>query len=375
MKTKALHTICFALLLGILWLPLLQEATGVFQEKPLAGVENPQDTVMLTGQNWFSKKFQENYVTRQYQWMGLRPSMVRLRNQVDYSIFREPYYSVLVGRDGELFGRASLEAIQGKEFVGQAKVDYNSRNTAILQNHLAQRGVQMLTVITPNKLQCMTGDLPGREVVFADSSNYAAYSTALLRERVNLLELATPITNWIATEPHRVFPRTGTHWTDYGAFLAANVIIAEMERLKGQSYIHPTITSFESSFDMRDTDADAGDLMNLMCNIPPAEVAYPILRFDTAGKVRPRVLVIGDSFWWKIYNQNIHQQVFAPGSQYRYYNYECFSDQWQGAKYINDFDLKSLLEQIDFVILCVNTDNLDRYPFEFVDQVLGLYYR
>ena len=156
-KTKPLHIVCFALLLGILWLPLLQETTGLFQEKPLAGVENPQDTVMLTGPNWFSKKFQENYVMRQYQWMGLRPSMVRLRNQVDYSIFREPYYSVLVGRDGELFGRASLEAMQGKEFVGQAKVDYNSRNTAILQNHFAQRGVQMLTVITPQQIAVHDG--------------------------------------------------------------------------------------------------------------------------------------------------------------------------------------------------------------------------
>jgi hypothetical protein len=374
MNSKPLHIVCFALLLAMLGLPLLQENTGLLQEKPLAGVEDNTDSIPLTAVTWFSTQFQDNFVARQYKWMGLRPSMVRLRNQLDFSLFNEPYYSVMVGLENELFGRRSMEAIQGKDFVGSAKVRYNSRNTAILQNHFADRGVQMLTVVTPSKLQCMPQFLPAENLTFPDSSNYPAYMEALRKQSVHLLDLTTPCINWIASEPHRIFPRTGTHWTDYGAFLAANVIVAEMERMRGQAYTHPRIVSFENSLAMRGTDADAGDLLNLIRDIPPAQIAYPKLQMDTAGKVRPRVLVIGDSFWWKIYNQGIHREVFAPGSQYRYYNYEVFSDQWTGAKYIDDFDLKALVENIDFVILCVNTDNLHRYPFGFVDQVLGLYY-
>ncbi len=375
MKARTLHIFCFSLLLGLLWIPMLQERTGLFQEKALAGVEDKTDSLPLTQATWFSKKFQENYVARHYKWMGLRPSMVRLHNQLDFSLFREPYRSVMVGLDNELFGRGSMATIQGKDFAGWEKIQYNCRNTAFLQNHFAARGVQMLTVLTPSKLQCMPEYLPHENLQFPDTSNYPAYVRELQKANVHLLDLTTPLINWVATEPYRIFPRTGTHWTDYGAVLGAYAIIREMERLSGRAYFHPKINAIQKSLEMQGTDADAGDLLNLIWDIPPAEIGYPTLKFDSAGRVRPRVLVIGDSFWWKIYNQGIHREVFAPGSQYRYYNYEVFSDQWNGAKYINDFDLRQVVEHVDFVVLCVNADNLHRYPFEFVDQVLGQYYR
>ncbi|MBK9449488.1 MAG: hypothetical protein IPN95_08745 [Bacteroidetes bacterium] len=37
MKAKTLHTICFSVILTVLFLPLVQEKTEIFDEKPLAG--------------------------------------------------------------------------------------------------------------------------------------------------------------------------------------------------------------------------------------------------------------------------------------------------------------------------------------------------
>jgi hypothetical protein len=370
MKARTLHTICFSVLLGVLFLPLVQEKTGIFREKPLAGVEDKTDSLPLTDSTWFSGRFQENYALRMYKWMGLRPSMVRLRNQIDYFLFNEPYRSVIVGKDNELFGRGSLETIQGKDFAGWDRIHYHSEHTAILQNWFAQRGVAMITVLTPSKLQCMPEYLPEEDLVFPANANYPAYVQALKKQKVFLLDFAPVLIQWMHTEPERIFPRTGTHWTDYAATLAADSMITYLEQLLGKPLVHPEIVAIEKSMEMRGTDADAGDLLNLIWDIPPAEIGYPKLRYVAEGRTKPRTLVVGDSFWWKIYDLGIHHHVFASGSQYRYYNYEVFSDQWQGAKIIDEFDLLQTVTNVDAVILCVNSDNLHRYPFEFVDQVL-----
>lgn len=372
MKAKTLHVICFSVILAALFLPLVQEKTGIFHEKPLAGVENKTDSIPLSDSTWLSGRFQENYALRMYKWMGLRPSMVRLRNQIDHSFFNEAYRSVMIGKDNELFGRGSVATIQGKDFVGWETVKYHAEHTMHLQNWFAQRQIAMVTVLTPSKLQLMPEFLPDENLQFPANSNYPAYVKTLKEYNIYLMDFAAPLKQWMATEPHRIFPRTGTHWTDYAATLASDSIIGYLERLLGKPFVRPEITSVETSTEMRDTDADAGDLLNLICDLTPAPIGYPKLRFVSEGRIRPRVLVIGDSFWWKVYNQGIHKNCFAPGSQYRYYNYEVFSDQWQGAKIIDQFDLLQTISNVDAVILTVNADNLHRYPFNFVDQALSV---
>jgi hypothetical protein len=373
---KGLKSVLFALLLGILFVPVVQEWTGVLPAGKLAGVENIIEKIPLSDTAWFSGSFQNNFSIRHYRWMGLRPAMVRLRNQVDYSLYGEVYRSIMVGKEGELFRRGSLKAMRGLNFKGQDHIEYHADHTAILQKHFADRNVRMLVVLTPSKLRCMPDYLPGYLLPSPNPNNYDAFTEAFGRMGVDYLDLEQILTQKMQEQPLRVFPRTGTHWTDLGAFYGAKHILSEMEKRDGRNYRHMRAVQPEMSADMRDTDADAGDLLNLVWDLPVDTIAYPVIQMEAASqdKYRPRVLVIADSFWWKIYNQNIHRDVFAPGSQYRYYNYEVFSDQWEDAKFINDFNLQKTVEGVDWVILCVNEGNMHRYPFNFVDQVLGLYY-
>jgi hypothetical protein len=372
MKTKPLPIALYAALIGLLLLPWVQERTGILRERPLAGVEDKTDSVALTWASWKEGKFQENYAVRMYKWMGLRPSMVRLRNQLDYSLFGEHYRSVLIGRDHELFGRGSLETMQGRDYVGEAALQYHCQNTALAQARLAAMGKALLVVLTPSKLQLMPDFVEGEAAAFAPQSNYPAFTRGLRAAGVRFLDLAPALQGWMRAEPHRVFPRTGTHWTDYGAYLGFGAILDTLEAMTGKPIVRPRLLSVTTSTEMRGTDADAGDLLNLICDLPPAPVGYPTLGYDTAGRVRPRAMVVGDSFWWEVYNQGLHAHCFAPGSVYAYYNYEVFSDAWQGARIVSEFDLRTLVDGLDVLIVCINSDNLHRYPFGIVDQVLQL---
>lgn len=370
MKARSLHIACLGMLLLLLWLPLLQEWTGLAHERPLAGVEPVLDSVPLRDSTWFNGRFQANYTVRMYNWMGLRPSMVRLRNQLDYWLFRESYRSVMVGRDGYLFGRGSLGTLRGEDYVGEAMVRYHSEHVAVLQTWLAQRGATMLTVLTPSKLQGLPDHLPSEQIAFGKPSNYPAYSAELRRLGVSMIDLDPVLAGWVKSKPHPVWPKTGMHWTEYAAALAADSMIVRLEQALLRRFVRPQIVSVERAPATRGFDDDLGQLLNLVWPPDPGEAGYPNLRYATEGRERPRVLVVGDSFYWEVYNPGIHRNCFASGSQYRYYNYETYSDQWQGARIMDEATFKASVENVDAVILMVNADNLHRFPFGFVDDAL-----
>ncbi|MEM0997648.1 MAG: hypothetical protein AAGN35_11230 [Bacteroidota bacterium] len=371
-RSRVLSRVLFGLVLGVLFLPVLQEWTGAVRLRKLAGVENVVDTIPPTDTAWLSGQFQNNFELRHYRWMGLRPAMVRLHNQLDYFLFGEVYRSIMIGEGDELFRRGSMQAMRGLNYLGEEEIRLRARKTALLRDFLAARGTRLLVVFTPSKLRCMPEKLPEYVLPSRNPNNYDAMRAALLREGVPLVDLEAILKARMELFSFRIFPKTGTHWTDFGAVLGAQHIVQEMNRRDGRTYRRFRAIEQTPSGQMRDTDADAGDLLNLIRDIPPDSIHYHTVQFqdDGPGIFRPKTLVIGDSFWWKVYNQDVHKKVFAPGSQYRYYNYEVFSDQWEGARYPQQFDLGQTLSGLDWLIICINEGNMHRYPFNFTDQVL-----
>ncbi|HHG84209.1 MAG TPA: hypothetical protein ENJ82_05610, partial [Bacteroidetes bacterium] len=257
-QKQRLKTVAFTLLLSMLFLPVVQEWTGVFPSGKLAGVENHQDTIPLRLATWMSGEFQQNFEVRHYGWMGFRNSMVRLRNQLDYSLLGENYRSIMIGEGGELVRRGSMEAMRGLNFIGQDKIDYHASHTALLQRHFAARGVRMLVVITPSKLRCMPEILPEYALFANPDNHYNRYLEAFGQEKVDYLNLTSILKEKIAENRYRIFPRTGTHWTDIGAFYGIEFIAQEMEKRGGKTLPPMRFLRPQASLNMRDTDADAG---------------------------------------------------------------------------------------------------------------------
>lgn len=363
--------VALALFAALLLLPLLQEWTGIFPQRPLAGVEESAPKVAFSKSNWLDGSFQESFELRHYQWMGMRSSMVRLQNQLDYSLFGKLFKAIVQSDKGELFRRSSVDAFTGRDFVGRKQIEYHANHIAYLQQFLLLRDIRLLPVITPTKLRCMPDQLPNHDLQVVGETNYAVYREELTRLGVGFLDLTEVLKAAVRENEHRVFPKTGTHWTDYGAIIGFQEILDRIEPGAGGESRGFEIMDYETIGEMRGTDSDAGDLLNLMFDPPVAAIDYPFLDFHKRPPLqRPKVLVISDSFWWKIYDQGLHGNSFAPGSQFRYYNWEVYSEDWEGAKLVSDFDLWKSVEEVDWVILCTNEANLHKFPFGFPDQLL-----
>ena len=109
-----MRTPTFILLFAaLLFLPLVQMLTGVIPVAPVSenrslapapGLATPLARIPHVANEWFNDHF------------GLRPLLIRLKTQIDYSVFKTSD-RVLVGSDGWLFYRGALKINLAKFFT------------------------------------------------------------------------------------------------------------------------------------------------------------------------------------------------------------------------------------------------------------------
>ena len=92
----------FVLLMVILFLPIIQEWTGVFPVKPLNGVFVPTTKPELTFESYKTNTYQAQIDKYSSENFGLREPILRLYNQYLWDVFRKTYVSkeqIVFGKD------------------------------------------------------------------------------------------------------------------------------------------------------------------------------------------------------------------------------------------------------------------------------------
>ena len=82
-KTKQGILFLFCL---IMLLPLFQLVLPFAKETPLDGIDPPSPLPEFTTTTWLNEEYQKNYSIAFEQNIGFHPSLVRLRNQINYSV-------------------------------------------------------------------------------------------------------------------------------------------------------------------------------------------------------------------------------------------------------------------------------------------------
>ena len=145
--------------------------------------------------------------------LGFRSVVIRLRNQLGYSVFDESWAArMAIGRGKVLFGLDYIDSYLGKNFVGEAVVRHNALRLRSVQDSLARHGVQLVFVIAPSKATFMLENLPR----FAHRSpgartNYAAYVDAFEAAGVHVLDFSRALRQWRPTAAHPLFTNGGVH--------------------------------------------------------------------------------------------------------------------------------------------------------------------
>ncbi|MBN3035339.1 MAG: hypothetical protein JW861_07110 [Bacteroidales bacterium] len=369
--------ILLLIILAVIILPALQKETGLFRIQPLDGDFVLAEKPDLCLKAVYSGTYQSAFSDWLEHHIGFRNLLVRTSNQVDFSLFRKTHgEGVVVGKKGQLFEYDYIRTHKGIDFIGSENLDRFLRRLKYLQTWLEkEHHTILLLVIEPGKAAFMPENIPDHfEPEERSLTNYE-YIVGRARELgVDFLDLQDFFQSCKSRAGYPMYPPHGTHWSIYGMSLAADTLVKYLEYRLGTDLNDIDTDSMAIEYQARRPDYDIGRALNLLCWLPEkTPLAYPLFRFeDNPGKKRPAVLVVGDSYYWNIYNTKLPARLFEREVFWYFYS-EVFPESYHSPMRVEKLDLRRETEKQEVIILTITDRFLYKLGWGFIDDLYGLY--
>lgn len=338
---------------------LLQTAFHPLKEVPLTGAEAIATVPNLTLNAWTERTFQEGIGNKLNLGFGFRPALVRLVNQLRFSLFTDHTPHIEVGKDGYYFESSYRASICGNDFIGTPAMEQKMDSLDAFRDALLRRGIPLVIMIAPNKWRTYSDKIEWdcEESV----GNYHHLMPLLRRKGYVVCDMVDVFC--YERELDTEFPlhsKQGTHWSVYGAAVSIDYLVMAFAEagvaLPGVIHGLP-----EVSDRLRFTDKDLHDLLNIMAPPKKERMAYPQPEFGQEAK--PRVLVVGDSYYWNYYHLEAHEGLFAPESKFFYYNKTAVGNDLSVRRLLTPEMRQSELEAAEAVLLVMGEPSLARFGF------------
>ncbi len=377
MKSNKLHTFLFVVVIAALFLPLIQMVKPFVEVGPLFGSIVPTAKDSLTLEAWFDGTYQENrnkYINEQF---GFRNTAVRLHNQIAFSLFHKAKANgVIIGKEDYLYEIKYINAFRGAEEVSQPKVDSNLVMLKALQTKLKEKGIELVVIINPGKASFYPEFIPDEFPIVSNRSYYSEYQKGLETRAIQHIDFGKWFREMKDKTPAPLFPKTGIHWSQYGATLAADSLVNYCMKLFGKDMNEfgwnkndlPLSTTMES------VDDDIGLGMNLYWPIDVLPMSYPRVgvndkcgvSFGNRG-IQPKVAVISDSYFF-----NLMQLPWAPDifSELNFYFYNKQLHHLPGGATTNTDVLSQMqdIEKSNVVFVMATECNMDKLGWGFISN-------
>lgn len=152
------------------------------------------------------------------QGLGFRQFAIDTWGILDYALFREGRDGVLVGDDGWLFTSEEFKGYPQGDKAMQDKLEL----AVTAQKKLAEVGSNLIVVIIPSKARIYSENLGRYSLPGYTQNVYETFAGELEARNIKVVSLLEPLST--AKAQQDVFLKTDTHWTPYGAQVAAQTI-------------------------------------------------------------------------------------------------------------------------------------------------------
>ncbi|MBT3242343.1 MAG: hypothetical protein HN352_04275 [Bacteroidetes bacterium] len=375
MKKHGKHII-FLVLLVLLFLPFLQFKTKLVPISKLRGSVSAPVFPAWNLNAWINGEFQQQYESAIEERIGFRPWIIRLKNQAEFSLFHKANASgVVVGKKGYLYESDYIRSYQGQDFLGEWFWNEKFARLALVRDTLTKLGVEMALVLEPGKVSFYPEYIPDhymRDTI--RPSNYDLIKTEARKKAIPTIDLNAWFVSQKSLSEYPLFPKGGIHWSNYGMIRAVDTLLRFADELTYKQIPHLIIDSIEVTNELRDTDSDLEDIMNLLWNSPHPRMAYPEFSFSiVSDSLKPRVLSISDSFFFNILNAGIPGKAFA-NEAFWYYSNTIYPDTWTARKDTSMINIREEVEQMDLILLMLTERFYYKMSWNFIDHLYKQYY-
>ena len=371
--SNKLKVTLFIFLFTLLWLPLLQELTKFVKEPQLKGVfvkpAIPQfsiDSLRTTG---FQKQLEdyENYN------FGFRVLFVKTKNSVNHTLFNElSVNNNIEGKNGFIFQKESAEQTLGISYGPKEKYQAALEQIRCMKEGIEKHGGHFLAVLAPSKEKVMPDFLPRQyQGKYKTPNEYTDFIAGYKKYNIPFIDFCPYFNKLRDTCQYLLFNKTGYHWSMYGAAFAQDSLLNYIEKKLATPLPKYKRMGVEFSDSARWSDADFEGPLNLFYSLSEPRYVYPKFEMiaSTKNNKKPKVIIIGDSFFWQLKNQKMLQHIFSTDSRFWFYfsltSYPLGDA--KGIPLLKGADVMEELESADFVILMCNVSTLDYFPYGAAD--------
>lgn len=363
---------------------MLQGLTHMVKVKPLEGVVAKERVIQPRFSTYLDGSYQ-TYLTRQAKGnTGFREFFIRNYNQIRHSCFGiTTNTNVVVGKNGELFTQMYIDEMIGKRIKdkygtidsAKAAIQENVDITLQLIDTLKQHGTDFLFVFAPSKTAVYPEYLPDdyRDKNFEFS--LIDYYIELFKEKgIPHIDFHNYFKQIKDTFPYPLYAKFGTHWAFSTIPMVSDSILRKLEVVTGKSLPSIEITDINVTTDYFGQDRELEGQFNLL--FPLSKPAIPNPKFiltDTAGKYKPNLVAIADSYFVAFEKTNF-LHAFNTWSYWKY-NDDIVSNEpkynWKKVKFFPE--TYRILEDADIVMAVFTAPMLYNYMFDFPKTVFNLY--
>lgn len=372
MKIGVKH-ILLLVIMGFLFLPLLQENFNLPRNKKLGGDFVPARDTRLDRHKWLSKEFQEQKELFLHDNFGYHNFYIRLYNQIGFSIFRKAKANgVVIGKENYLYEQKYIDAYYGLDFLGVDVIREKMMMVSFLVDTFKAMNKTFLIVFAPGKGAYFPEYIPDNQKAQKGITNIEVYTRFAREMNVPHIDFHSWFVQQKDKTKYPLVPKYGIHWSQYGSVLATDSILKTIEQLRGidvsNVYWKKVVTEKG-----KDNDIDIEHGMNLLFRLKPETMAYPEVLFeDSVGKVKPSVLVVADSYYWQIFSMGI-SNVFNR-SDFWYYFKSANSPRFENKSYkMQDVDIIDEINKHEVIIIMSTDVHLPNFGWNFIESMYGYY--
>lgn len=369
METKLKNSL-FILLICLLLLPAIQHKFRWYNEYELNGHFEVPKKPSLNWESWITGEYQKKQDTYLNQVVGFRPGFVRLQHELDYDLYDLLHgNAVIKGESDFLFEESYINAALGKDYLGKDSIRYKTQLLRQLQDKLESKGVKLLFVFAPGKGYLYKNEIPeayknGQKKY----SNYTSFIRAFKDENLNYIDFQAYTKVNLDISKYPLMCKTGIHWSQYMIYCAGDSIFSYINNKWGFDFPRPKLKAINTYDRAFGTDEDIELSLNLLRNLKDfPNMAYPHFTYSRIQqKSDPQLLVVGDSFYWGIFN-NYKNQLNNPTFWYYFREQYPAKEQPIDPKSLN---LKEELLKRKVIVLLFTDSNLKSFGYGFVEAAI-----
>jgi hypothetical protein len=375
---RTAENILYALVIVIMLLSAIQKEAHLVRETELYGDFTPAEKPVFSWQNWVNSDFQSSLDQYLNDNNGFNHFLIRLNNQLDYSLFQYIHADgVVKGKNGQLFEYDYIRSYTGLDYLGEDFIDKKMRRLKFLQEYMKDSlDIDFIFVLEPGKASAYPEHIPDKYLKSRQAlTNYRTILTKAKEYGVDCIDLNQWFTQLKPGVPYPVYGQYGTHWSLYGMSFAADSLLSLIAQTRNIQLRDVTIDSFTVEDRARAPDYDMAAAMNLMFRLKDREpLAYPVYSFGehTEGCDFPKVLVVGDSYYWNIFNTDIPREVFQ-NEAFWYFGHLVYPEYYFQPTHVEDLDVQAEIEKQDVILLMTTERFLYKFDWKLIDRLYGIY--